>query len=311
MSGELLFFEPIFHEKIWGGRRLETEFGYNIPDGKIGELWAISAHPNGDSVISEGTYKGSTLSELWDHHRELFGNAEGAEFPLLVKILDADGDLSVQVHPDNAYAAEHENGSLGKCECWYVLACDDNATIIVGQKAKDRAELEQMVAEGRWSDLVNEIPIHKGDFFQINPGTVHAIKGGTLILETQQSSDVTYRLYDYDRVQDDGTKRPLHIKQSADVINYAAQAPVSGEITAKPVDGVTTLEQNEFYTVQHIVVDGSKRVAQDHDYMCVSVIDGSGTLNGHEVKKGTHLLATSEVDSLDLEGTLELICSWA
>ena len=185
---DLIKLTPIFHEKIWGGRQLETVFGYDIPEGPIGECWAISAHPNGDCQIAEGPYAGHTLSWLWAEHRELFGNCEGKEFPLLIKILDAKDDLSIQIHPNDEYAAEHENGSLGKTECWYVLDCEPGATIIVGQRAKDRVEAAQMIEEGRWDDMLNVLPIHKGDFFQIDSGTVHAIKTGTLILETQQSS---------------------------------------------------------------------------------------------------------------------------
>ena len=236
---DLIKLTPIFHEKIWGGRQLETVFGYDIPDGPIGECWAISAHPNGDCQIAEGPYAGHTLSWLWAEHRELFGNCEGKEFPLLIKILDAKDDLSIQIHPNDEYAAEHENGSLGKTECWYVLDCEPGATIIVGQRAKDRTEAAQMIKDGRWDDMLNVLPIHKGDFFQIDSGTVHAIKAGTLILETQQSSDVTYRLYDYDRPGTDGKLRPLHIKQSLDCIDFDVQAPVDGTVTAPEVDGVT------------------------------------------------------------------------
>ena len=187
----IITLEPVFKEKIWGGRKLETEFGYTIPAGPVGECWAISAHPNGDCTITSGDHAGKTLSWLWANHRELFGGAEGEVFPLLVKIIDAADDLSIQVHPDDAYAAEHENGSLGKKECWYVLDADEGATIVVGQRARDRAEFAAMVEEGRWDELLNEIPIHAGDFFQIDPGTVHAIKAGTVVLESQQSSDVT------------------------------------------------------------------------------------------------------------------------
>ncbi len=310
MAQELIFTKPIFHEKIWGGRRLDTVFGYDIPEGSIGECWAISAHPAGDCEVVGGAFAGSTLSRLWDEHRELFGAATGDRFPLLIKILDADGDLSIQVHPDDAYAAEHENGSLGKCECWYVLDCDEGATIIVGQKAHDRAEFAKLVEEGRWSDLVNEVPIHKGDFFQINAGTLHAIKGGTLILETQQSSDVTYRVYDYDRVQADGTKRELHLEQSMDVVDYAAKAPESGEITTPEVDGITKLESNACYTVERVRVEGAKTLVQDHDFMCVSVIEGSGTVNGTEVAKGTHFVAPAGSGDLSFTGEMTLICSW-
>ncbi len=306
---ELINLTPIFHEKIWGGRQLETVFGYDIPKGPIGECWAISAHPAGDCLIEGGTFAGKHLSELWAEHRELFGNAKGDVFPLLIKILDAKDDLSIQVHPDDEYAHEHENGSLGKTECWYVLDCDEDATIIVGQRAHDRAECAQMIEEGRWSDMLNEVPIHKGDFFQIDAGTVHAIKGGTLILETQQSSDVTYRLYDYDRPGTDGKLRPLHIQQSLDCIDFAAQAPISGTVTAPEVDGITELESNSCYTVDRVRTEGEMSIDQDWPFTCLSVIDGAGSVCGEDVHKGTHLLVPSTVDTITLAGSMELILS--
>ena len=246
---DLIRIEPVFHEKIWGGRKLETEFGYAIPDGPIGECWAISAHPAGDCHVKDGAYAGMLLSSLWSEHHELFGAAEGDRFPLLIKFLDAAKDLSIQVHPDDAYAAEHEGGSLGKCECWYVLHADPNATIVVGQRAKSPEEFARLVEEGRWSELLNEVPVHAGDFFQIAPGTVHAIKGGTMVLETQQSSDITYRVYDYDRVQADGTKRELHLQKSLDVIDFGAKPITSGRVSAPTTNGITQLVCCPRYTV--------------------------------------------------------------
>ncbi|WP_417802058.1 type I phosphomannose isomerase catalytic subunit [Thermophilibacter provencensis] len=312
---DLIFPTPIFHEKIWGGRKLADDFGYEIPDGPIGECWAISAHPNGDCVISGGAWDGMRLSELWDQHRELFGDVEGDRFPLLIKIIDAKDNLSVQVHPDDAYAAEHENGSLGKRECWYVLAADEGTRIVIGQRAHDRAELAGMIDEGRWDDMLNLVPCHVGDFFPIEPGTVHAIQGGTLILETQQSSDVTYRVYDYDRVGDDGKPRELHIQQSLDVVDYAAQAPASGEVTAPEVDGVTELMECPNFVVDRVRVAGEKDVAQPWPFLCVSVIEGSGTVCAseagvtHEIARGTHFVAPSGCDELSFVGDMTLVTS--
>ena len=314
---QLIHVKPVFHNKIWGGRKLETVYGYEIPEGPVGECWAISAHPNGDCTVLDAAYEGMTLSELWDAHPELFsgvagepGSAPGGDrFPLLIKIIDAAGDLSIQVHPDDAYAAEHENGSLGKRECWYVLAAEPGATIVVGQRAANRDEFAQMVEEGRWGELLNEIPIQAGDFFQIDPGTVHAIKAGTLILETQQSSDITYRVYDYDRVDDSGQKRSLHLAQSLDVIDYAAEAPASGAVTAPEVDGVCTLEHNDDYTVERVRVDGERVLAQPYPFMCLSVIEGAGTIAGEEVARGTHLLAPCGCGDLLLTGDMTLIVS--
>lgn len=312
---DLIKLTPIFHEKIWGGRKLADDFGYEIPDGPIGECWAISAHPNGDCAISGGAWDGMRLSELWDQHRELFGGVEGDRFPLLVKIIDAKDNLSVQVHPDDAYAAEHESGSLGKRECWYVLAADEGTQIVIGQRAHDRAELAAMIDEGRWDDMLNLVPCHVGDFFPIEPGTVHAIQGGTLILETQQSSDVTYRVYDYDRVGDDGKPRELHIQQSLDVVDYAAQAPASGEVTAPEVDGVTELMECPNFVVDRVRVSGEKDVAQPYPFLCVSVIEGSGTVCAaeagaeHKIARGTHFLAPAGCGTLSFSGDMTLVTS--
>lgn len=309
-AAELIFLEPVFHEMIWGGRRLESAFGYKIPDGPIGECWAISAHPHGDCRVTGGRFDGMLLSELWKRHRdEVFPGAAGDRFPLLIKIIDAARDLSIQVHPDDAYAAEHENGSLGKRECWYILDCDEDSTIIVGQNARSREEFAAMVEAGRWGELLHEVPIHPGDFFQIDPGTVHAIKGGTLILETQQSSDITYRVYDYDRLGADGKPRELHLAQSLDVIDYAAAAPSSGAVRAPEIDGVTVLESNETYTVERVRVNEPVTLAQESPFLCLSVIEGAGTVAGRAVKKGAHLIVPASVRELALDGAMELIVS--
>lgn len=306
---DIIELKPVFHEKIWGGSRMRDAYAYDIPSDKTGECWAISAHPNGDCPVLNPEFEGMTLSQLWDQRRDLFGDIEGDRFPLLIKIIDAAGDLSIQVHPDDAYAAEHENGSLGKRECWYVLDCDADATIIVGQHAASRDEFAKLVDEGRWSDLLNEIPIHKGDFFQIDPGCVHAIKAGTLILETQQSSDITYRVYDYDRLDDEGNPRPLHLQQSLDVIDYQATPPASGATPMPETDGVTVLESNDNYTVELVRIEGERELEQRWPFMCVSVIDGEGTVCGVSVKAGSHLLVPSTTAAVELSGTMQLVTS--
>ncbi|TPB32722.1 mannose-6-phosphate isomerase, partial [Burkholderia pseudomallei] len=151
---------------------------------------------------------------LWSNHKELFGNMPGDKFPLLTKILDANDNLSVQVHPDNEYAKENENGELGKTECWYIIDCDDDAEMIFGHNAKSKEELEYMISNNKWSDLLKRVKVNKGDFFYVPSGTIHALCKGTLVLETQQNSDTTYRVYDYDRVDSNGNKRELHVDKS-------------------------------------------------------------------------------------------------
>ncbi len=306
MRGKILKMQPIFQDKIWGGDRLNTVFGYTIPTKTTGECWAISGHPGGDCSI-EGTDR--TLGQLWKEQPELFGNLPGDIFPLLIKIIDAKDDLSIQVHPDDAYAGVNENGSLGKTECWYVLDCDEGATIIIGHNASSREEMAQMVAQGRWKDLLREVPIHKGDFFQIDPGCLHAIKGGTMILETQQSSDVTYRFYDYDRLQD-GKPRPLHIEKSLAVTQAPFVLTAPQQQTSVNGDAmVKHLVTCPYYSVCHVQLKGEASWNWDKPFVNVSILDGKGTLDGISVQKGDHLLLTANYGPMTVSGELEWIYS--
>jgi len=149
-------------EKIWGGTKLRDEFGYEIPSDKVGEYWAISAHPNGVSSVKNGRYAGQKLDKLYAEHRELFGNRPEPVFPLLTKILDANDWLSVQVHPDDAYGLKHE-GELGKTECWYVIAADDDAEIIYGHHAKTKEELREQIEAKNWDQLLTKVKVKAGD----------------------------------------------------------------------------------------------------------------------------------------------------
>ena len=245
---EPLFLQSVMHEKIWGGTRLRDEFGYEIPSDKVGEYWAISAHPHGVSTIKNGRFAGTGLDQLYAEHRELFGNSSEPVFPLLTKILDANDWLSVQVHPDDHYAMEHE-GELGKTECWYVIAADEGAEIIYGHNAKSREELRQQIEKKEWDKLLTKVPVKAGDFFYVPSGTMHAIGSGILILETQQSSDTTYRVYDFDRKDAKGNLRELHLEKSIDVLNIGAPAN-SRPVTLKADDLTSTLlVASDFFAV--------------------------------------------------------------
>lgn len=306
---EILFLKPVFKEMIWGGKRLAQDFGYEIPGDQTGECWAVSAHKNGDCEIIDGTFAGKKLSWLWENQKNLFGNAKGEVFPLLVKIIDAKDDLSIQVHPDDSYANINENGSLGKTECWYILDCDSDAKIVVGHNAKDKDELKEMIREKRWMDLIQIRPIKKGDFFQINPGTVHAIKKGTLILETQQSSDITYRLYDYDRLQN-GQPRELHIDKSIDVIQCPHVDMVSNsEIEKREHGEVEELISCDFYTVYKVTIHGIESFTQNEPFTILSVIEGNGSIDGRSIKKGDHFILAAGYGTYELDGNMKLIVS--
>ena len=306
-SREPIFLEPVFQEKIWGGDRLRTSFGYDIPSGHTGECWAISGHPGGDCRIKGRS--GQTLGGLWREERALFGGLAGEGFPLLVKLLDAREDLSIQVPPDDSYARLHENGASGKTECWYILDCDPDATIIIGHHARSPRELREMVEGKRWGELLREVPVRPGDFFQIDPGCVHSIRGGTLLLETQQSSDVTYRFYDYDRLSG-GRPRPLHIEESLAVTQSPFRPRELRPQTRREGDAlVTELVRCPCYTVYRAVLDGRWQRDWDAPFVNISVLDGRGALDGTPVERGDHLLLPAGYGTMTLEGRLELICS--
>ena len=309
---EIILLDPVCTHNIWGGSRLREDFGYSEEGDDIGECWGISAHPNGDGTVRSGAFAGMKLSQLWDEHRELFGGLEGKCFPLLVKIIDAKDDLSVQVHPDDAYAKEWECGSLGKTECWYIMDCPENASLIVGHNAKTKEELAGMIAQGKWGELIREVPVKRGDFVQIDPGTVHAIKGGILLLETQQNSDITYRVYDYDRLCG-GARRELHVAKSIDVITVPAKP--SSDIV-KPALGLPENRLNKLYSCPYydiFKIDANKTAVfeQIYPFLLMSVIDGNGTVGETEVKKGDHFIVPSGYGAVELQGRMSLIASTA
>lgn len=311
-----LFLKPYFQEKMWGGQRLNTEFGYQLPSDHTGECWAISAHPHGPATIENGPYKGKTLNELWDEHRELFGNVPGKVFPLLTKILDAHTDLSVQVHPDNDYAATHEN-ELGKTECWYVIKADKGAVMYYGHNAHSREELAKMITKGEWDHLLRKIPVHAGDFLYVPSGTIHAIGKGIMVLETQQSSDTTYRLYDFDRVDaQTGKKRALHLQQSIACTNVPHQDPVLAQKHYQIGDiQVTQFVATKFFAVYEWRLNGGKGTfeRQTAPYTLVSVLNGEGTLivddQEYHLQKGMHFILPFDVKKWTLKGDLQIIVS--
>lgn len=309
---KIIFLNPVCTHNIWGGNRLRDEFHYLVPDKHTGECWGISANPGGDSIVSNGKFRGMRLSQLWKEYPELFGNVKGERFPLLTKIIDAKEDLSIQVHPDDAYAGEHENGSLGKTECWYVLDCPDDARLVVGHNAGTREELREMIAQGRWNELIREVPVKKGDFIQIDPGTVHAIKSGFLILETQQNSDITYRVYDYGRLSD-GKPRELHIEKSIDVINVPAKAAEDNiqSTNGLPLNRLNLLYSGQYYSVFKIRVEGQAEFEQKYPFLLASVCEGRGYINGVPLERGEHLILPHGFGRVELEGDLMLIASTA
>lgn len=279
-------FKPVTVDKIWGGSKFQTLYNYDTSD-KCGECWGISAHKSNSSIISNSKFKGMTLRQLYNSNRELFGNYKEDEFPILVKIIDAKDNLSIQVHPDNEYAKQF--GSLGKEECWYILDADPNTEIIIGHKANDKSEIENAINNNSFEYIYNSFPVQKGDFFYIDAGTLHAICTGTTILEVQQSSDITYRLFDYNRLEN-GKPRDLHLQESLDVLNF-------------PDNKVSRTHKNRFFNYDLITnkITSTNTSSKHGDY--IFIIEGTGTFNGVNVKKGDFLMVSSNQE-YKVEGNL-------
>lgn len=216
---------PAGKDYIWGGRRLKDDFDKSLELTPLAETWECSTHPDGPSLVASGEYEGMTLTEVLRQHPEYLGQRSTGsdQLPILIKLIDARDNLSVQVHPDDTYAAERENGSLGKTEMWYVLDAVPNANLIYGFHHDMKKErLRESLQNGTVEKYLQKVPVHKDDVFYIPAGTVHAIGAGVLIAEIQQSSNLTYRMYDYERIDQEGHKRPLHIDKALDVVNLKA-----------------------------------------------------------------------------------------
>lgn len=308
-----LFLKPVLQERIWGGNRLQN-FNYELSSEATGECWGISAHPNGKSVIREGKYKDIPLEKLWRDNRELFGNYPSEEFPLLTKILDVNQYLSVQVHPNDKFASMYEQNGLGKTECWYIIDCKEDAEIIYGHYAKTREEFMEMIEQEQWNQLLRHVPIKPGDFFYVPSGTIHAICGETLILETQQSSDITYRVYDYDRIDKDGGKRELHLDKAIAASTVPHQ-DVELYIHEQEKNGVkiTTFVQGQYFSIYKWEIEKEGSLQQDKYFQLASVIEGEGRIKTADgellLRKGDHFILPATLENLVIIGKLTIIAS--
>ncbi len=280
----ILKFDVVKHDKIWGN-----------------EQWIVSAHPNGVSTIQNGDYSNKTLAQLFAQNKELFGNSNLDEFPLLVKIIEADDHLSVQVHPDDKYAKEFEN-SLGKNECWYVLDAKENADIVVGHHAADQAELRTLIETNKLEEKLDIKSINAGDFFDVPAGTIHAIRGGTTILEVQQSSDITYRLYDYGRLEN-GMPRELHVDKSIDVVDFEEYSQDAPQTEQTDEYKKITYVDNKFFTVELVTANKDFVYKNSYDFIIGVAMNDDVTVNGEKFTKNQGFLAPAGQDLKMVEGS--------
>ena len=282
--------QPSGKDYLWGGQRLNTEFEKQIDLDPLAETWECSTHPDGPSIVKTGGFKGQTLSKVISDNPQFLGarHSEDKTLPILIKFIDAKSDLSVQVHPNDEYAKVHENGQLGKTEMWYVLDATKDARLVYGLK-KDctKEQIRESIEKGKLSNLLQSVKVKKDDLFFIEAGTIHAIGAGCLIAEIQENSNLTYRLYDYDRVGKDGKKRELHIDKSLKVANLKSSSEPKQPLRVlkyRPGAAKELLSRCKYFEVYRMLVNTERRqsvtYASDNlSFRVLLCIKGCGVLN--------------------------------
>ncbi len=300
--------KAVFSEKIWGGSTLR-DFGFDIPSDKTGEAWIISAYEGNSSMLDNG----EDLRTFYANNKEKFNNFPTDEFPLLAKILDANDNLSIQVHPNDENAKKLENYPFGKTECWFVLNAKGKKEIQVGLNVESKEDAKSLIEKSDWKSLLKYTPIERGDLFDIKAGTVHAILKDTVIYELQQSSDITYRIYDFDRVDDNGVSRELHIDKSLEVIDYNVNTDkiVSTVFHEDDSIKIESLISNKIYTLEKWTINGKSELDFDVDvknFLLVTAIDGEVAINGKTLKQyESGIITSDELSDVVVEGKGQLL----
>lgn len=313
---------PSGKDYLWGGRRLNDEFEKGIEMYPLAETWECSTHPDGPSYVSGGSFDGETLADVIRAHPDYLGSrhAGESELPILIKFIDAKKDLSVQVHPTDAYAREHENGQRGKTEMWYVLDAGKDASLIYGLRySASQQQMRQMIREGSVTKILQKVPVKKDDLFFIEAGTIHAIGAGTLVAEIQENSNLTYRLYDYDRVGKDGKKRQLHVDKALQVANLQGSAePRQPMRVLKYRQGVASelLCRCRYFEVYRMIVNTERRQkvhyrADEVSFRVLLCVNGCGMIRFENTEiifyKGDCIFVPADSVMLSIHGQAQFL----
>lgn len=288
----ILFFTPHFEVKPWAGKDLNQI--YDCPD-KTGEAWIVSGYQKKSSVVKNGKYKGQTLRHLWRKHPELFGDYADKEFPLLLKLISSREPLSVQVHPNDDYALQKHN-SLGKFECWYILPETKAKEVTLGVQVSNALELKDVIQNHLLEEFLIKKEIHPNDLIVIEPGRCHAIMGDTFLLEVQEASDITYRLYDYNREP----KRELHIEDSLNVIDYNNNKNLIHHFKEEDTF------KNSHFNLYKLNINGEMKY-DNKGFEIFYVVSGCGKISGQAIQQGDSFILTNVKDHFTITGNLELI----
>ena len=316
-------FKKCFIDKVWGGRAFETVLGMTLPENRsIGESWEVSSHKNGMSIVENGEFAGMTLEALKDKYgaeilgKDVFERFEG-KFPILIKYLDVNDRLSVQVHPSDEYALKIE-GEFGKSECWYIIDASEDAKLILGLKpGMTRETFLEKSKNKDFKNMFNEVSVKKGDFIDITPGVVHAsLEGSVLLCETQQNSDTTYRIYDFDRTVN-GVPRPLHLEKAADVINFGEVPVVTKENSRQNIKLRNCVKQElvrcKYFNVDKLRINGIFHDEISENFKVYSILEGEGNIIYNDVKypakKGDTYFIPANMNVL-VDGNIEILKSF-
>ena len=303
---ELYFLKPIIRTAIWGGNNLRDYYNFDDYRDDTGQLWCVSAQDENNACkVLNGEYKDRTLFDIWNEHPEYF-NSKYNDFPYIIGLLGPTADLSIQIHPNDEYARKL-GLKFGKNESWYFIEVGDNDGLVAGVNAANEEELRKYIDENRWNELIKRLKVNKGDFVNIKAGNLHALPKDYLTYEVQRGSDVTYRFYDYDRLDKDGNKRELHLERAIECLDYNASLE-SFEKIVEEYDGYTktTLISNEDYTIFRLDIKSKAEIDVDR-YMLLTCIDGEGLINDYKIRKGDSCLVPLGLNKIVLSGEMVIM----
>lgn len=285
--------KPALRSYIWGGTKLKEFWGKESDNDTIAECWELSMYTDSESIVDDPAFYEYSLSKLQRNYPEFFGDKvnDYSKFPILVKLLDAAADLSIQVHPDDVYAMAREGGQLGKNEVWYIADAEEGSAIYYGfNRDVTKEEVIDGVVNGTITELLNRCPVKKGDYFFVPAGTVHALQKGVTVIEVQQSSDITYRIFDYGRKDKNGNARKLHIREALDVMTLKkSEIPTVGEQKVLSNGSkIRVLTKNGYFTAKEVKIEkGEYLIYSEESFVTFTVADGTAKFeNGDEIKKG-------------------------
>lgn len=322
MGNKPFLLSPAYMDYLWGGQRLKDEFHKETDLFPLAESWECSTHPDGPSLVVSGDLAGRRLDEVISEHPEYLGSHPGTigELPILIKLIDASKDLSVQVHPTDEYASTHEDGESGKSEMWYVLDAAPGAELIYGLKQDlSREELARYLEHGDVNRVLRHIPIEKDDVFYIPAGTIHALGDGALVAEIQQNSNLTYRMYDYERLDKDGQKRALHLEKALDVASLTRSVSPRQPMRVlryQPGMARELLCRCKYFEVHRMLMNTSHRQkltfsADALSFRVLLCIDGQGSMEfGGEVldfRKGDCIFVPADSVVCELSGSAHFL----